>query len=67
MHFFSSPGCHVYSVFSPPLVPIIFAQQLFTDEAAGTKPVERFMQIERSRPFDESFSPARKFEVVDPR
>lgn len=28
--------------------------------------MERFMQIERSRLFDESFFPARKFEVVDP-
>lgn len=52
--------------FFPPLVPIRFAQQLFTGEAAGSKPVERFMQIERSGPFDESFPPARKFEVVDP-
>lgn len=50
----------------PPLVPIRFAQQLFTGEAAGSKPAERFMQIERSGPFDESFPSARKFEVVDP-
>lgn len=65
----SSPGCHVYSgffFFLPPLVPIRFAQQLFTGEAAGSQPAERFMQIERSGPFDESFPPARKFEVVDP-
>lgn len=34
-------------------------------QAPASQPVERFMQIERSRPFDESFSPARKFEVVD--
>lgn len=52
--------------FFPPMVPIRFAQQLFTGEAAGSKPVERFMQIERSGPFDESFPAARKFEVVDP-
>lgn len=61
---FFSPACHVYNLF-PPLVHIKLGQQLFTGEAAGGKPMRRFMQIECARPFDESFPPVRKFELVD--
>lgn len=63
---FFPPACHVDSLF-PPLVPIKLGQQLFTGEAAGSKPMRRFMQIECVRPLDESFLPARKFELVDPQ
>lgn len=65
MHF---SHLHVMStVFFPPLVPIKLGQQLITGEAAGSKPMRRFMQIECVRPLDESFLPARKFELVDPQ
>lgn len=41
---------------SPPLPPdpLEPAQQLFTGEAAGSKPMRGFMQIECTRYFDES-------------
>lgn len=51
----------------PPLAPIQPALQLFRGDAAGSKPMRKFMQIECARPLDESFLPARKFELVDPR
>lgn len=53
---FFSTGWHAYSVF-PPLVPLMPAQQLFTGEAAGSKPMRGFMQIECVRYFDESAPP----------
>lgn len=55
------------TVFFPPLVPLKPAQQLFTGEAAGSKPMRGFMQIECARYFHESCLPARKFELVDPQ
>lgn len=63
IHFFST-WWHAYSVF-PPLDPLTPAQQLFTGEAAGSKPMRGFMQIECARYFDESRLPKRKFELVD--
>lgn len=57
-----STGWHTYSVF--PLKPDL---QLFTGEAAGSKPMSGFMHRECGRFFDESCLPARKFELVNPQ
>lgn len=63
---FSSTGWPACNVF-PPLVPLKPAQQLFTDEAVGCKPMRGFMQIECARYFNESCLPARTYELVDPQ